>query len=48
MGDQIIKAEKVTKIYKRGRSEIVRALDKVSLEINAGEIRRHHSNGFTS
>ncbi len=38
MGDQIIKAEKVTKIYKRGRSEIVRALDKVSLEINAGEI----------
>ena len=38
MGDQIIKTEKLTKIYKRGRSEIVRAVDKVSLEINAGEI----------
>ncbi|MBY9001753.1 MAG: ABC transporter ATP-binding protein [Candidatus Heimdallarchaeota archaeon] len=38
MSDAIIKIDKVTKIYRRGRSEVVRALDKVSLEINAGEI----------
>ncbi|MCK4895978.1 MAG: ATP-binding cassette domain-containing protein, partial [Candidatus Heimdallarchaeota archaeon] len=38
MSDAIIKIDKVTKIYRRGRSEVVRALDKVSLEINPGEI----------
>ncbi len=38
MSDAILKMDKVTKIYKQGRSEIVRALDKVSLEINQGEI----------
>ena len=38
MSDAILKMEKVTKIYRRGRSEVVRALDKVSLEINPGEI----------
>ncbi|MCK5140701.1 MAG: ABC transporter ATP-binding protein [Candidatus Heimdallarchaeota archaeon] len=38
MSDAIIKVDKVTKIYRRGRSEVVRALDKVSLEINPGEI----------
>jgi len=38
MSDAILKMDKVTKIYKQGRSEVVRALDKVSLEINQGEI----------
>ena len=38
VSDAIIKIDKVTKIYRRGRSEVVRALDKVSLEINPGEI----------
>lgn len=38
MAEPILKAEKVTKIYKRGRSEVVRALDKVSLELYPGEI----------
>ncbi len=38
MSDVILKMDKVTKIYRRGRSEVVRALDKVSLEINPGEI----------
>ncbi len=38
MSDAILKVDKITKIYKRGRSEIVRALDKVSLEVNQGEI----------
>ena len=38
VSDAIIKVDKVTKIYRRGRSEVVRALDKVSLEINPGEI----------
>ncbi|MHA1552305.1 MAG: ABC transporter ATP-binding protein [Candidatus Heimdallarchaeaceae archaeon] len=38
MSDAILKIDKVTKIYRRGRSEVVRALDKVSLEVNPGEI----------
>ena len=38
VSDAILKIDKVTKIYRRGRSEVVRALDKVSLEINPGEI----------
>ncbi|MHA1778737.1 MAG: ABC transporter ATP-binding protein, partial [Candidatus Heimdallarchaeaceae archaeon] len=38
MAEPILKAEKVTKIYRRGRSEVVRALDKVSLELYPGEI----------
>ena len=38
VSDAILKIDKVTKIYSRGRSEVVRALDKVSLEINPGEI----------
>jgi len=38
VSDAILKIDKVTKIYRRGRSEVVRALDKVSMEINPGEI----------
>jgi putative ABC transport system ATP-binding protein len=38
MSDALLKLDKVTKIYKQGRAEVVRALDKVSLEINQGEI----------
>jgi len=38
VSDAILKIDKVTKIYRRGRSEVVRALDKVSLEVNPGEI----------
>lgn len=38
MTDAILKIEKLTKIYRRGRSEVVRALDKVDLEVNPGEI----------
>ncbi len=38
MVDAILKIEKLSKIYRRGRSEVVRALDKVDLEVNPGEI----------
>ncbi|MHA1667075.1 MAG: ABC transporter ATP-binding protein [Candidatus Heimdallarchaeaceae archaeon] len=38
MSDTILKVEKLTKIYRRGRNEVVRALDKVDLEVNPGEI----------
>jgi len=38
VSEAILKIDKVTKIYRRGKSEVVRALDKVSLEINPGEI----------
>jgi putative ABC transport system ATP-binding protein len=38
MVEAILKVENITKVYKRGRSEVVRALDKVSLEVNPGEI----------
>ncbi len=34
----ILKTEKISKIYRRGRSEVVRALDKISLEVKLGEI----------
>ncbi len=37
MADELLRLEKVTKLYKRGR-DVVRALDKVDLKINAGEI----------
>ena len=38
MSEAILKIDKLTKIYRRGRAEVVRALDKVSLEVNPGEI----------
>jgi len=34
----ILKLDKVTKIYRRGRNEVVTALRKVSLEVSPGEI----------
>ncbi|MHA1304195.1 MAG: ABC transporter ATP-binding protein [Candidatus Heimdallarchaeaceae archaeon] len=38
MSSTILQCEKVTKVYRRGRSEVVRALDKVDLEVRLGEI----------
>ncbi len=38
MSEPILKVENVTKIYQRGRSEVVTALDKVNVEVYPGEI----------